>query len=122
VSSNGHLTTYIIGGPATLESASTQVARERDFGVNLMTPNMVWDDEILVSAATTDDTPDSSSSTVAGGPIVTRRLLVGDQLCLVMQNKTSTCKRFFKLVPPTEQNEQMKDYARLVYTAGTSEE
>jgi len=103
VNSNGHITTYTIGGPGELEGTDA-----------ILKSNVVWDGETLVSVA--QDQPSNSLSTVVrSGGLISRRLMVGKQLCLVMQTPTTTCKRFFDLVPPKDQTSQMQEFAKQTF-------
>jgi len=115
VSTNGHVYSYLVGGVSAVEQAShkaqhPKTASEEEAKIILsaghasLSPIMIWDGNILVSAT---EEPTS---------LITRRLMVGEQLCVVMQNKTTTCKRYFELVPPEKQTEKMKEYARQAFT------
>jgi len=92
VSSNGHLYSYLVG--ANINSIQSS-------------GNMVWDGDTLVSTSDTDNKE---------GQLITRRLMVGKELCVVMQNSEQTCKRFFEYVPAEKQDERMKAALRQVFT------
>jgi len=107
VNSHGHITFYTIGGPGDLEGPDA-----------ILKSNVVWDGETLVSVAQDGPSSNPSSSTVArSGGIITRRLMVGKQLCLVMQTSTVTCKRYFDLVAPKDQTSQMQEFAKQTFAS-----
>jgi len=109
VNSGGYLTVYVIGGLGELEGVES-----------VLKSPMVWDGNTLVSVAQDEPASNPSTSTVmGGGGLITRREMVGKQLCLIMQTKTKTCKRYFDLIPPKNQTSQMQELAKQTFSYST---